>query len=148
VLVNNAGHDDRHAMEDAARDVDERLALNLKQSLLLRHPAVVSGRCRPAAVQRRQHGQRELDARPAEPGGLHHREGRHLARTLARELGPRHIRVNALCLGATSPSVRTRCNRDAAADQAFLDAQCLIRLDPGHVACATLFLAADDSATA
>ena len=31
-------------------------------------------------------------------------------------------------------------------DQAFLDAQCLkIRLDPGHVARPTLFLAADDS---
>ena len=32
------------------------------------------------------------------------------------------------------------------ADQQFLDAQCLkIRLDPGHVARPTLFLAADDS---
>jgi len=33
-----------------------------------------------------------------------------------------------------------------AADRQFLDAQCLkIRLDAGHVARATLFLAADDS---
>ena len=41
---------------------------------------------------------------------------------------------------------QTTLHRDPAADQAFLDAQCLkIRLDPGHVARATLFLAADDS---
>ena len=37
-------------------------------------------------------------------------------------------------------------HRDAAADQAFLDAQCLkLRLDSTHVAKATLFMASDDS---
>ena len=41
---------------------------------------------------------------------------------------------------------QTTLHRNPAEDQAFLDAQCLkIRLDPGHVARATLFLAADDS---
>jgi hypothetical protein len=37
-------------------------------------------------------------------------------------------------------------HRDAVADQAFVDAQCLkIRLDPGHLARPSLFLAADDA---
>ena len=69
-----------------------------------------------------------------------------LTRTLARELGPRNIRVNALVPGAIVTERQTTLHRDPAADKEFLDAQCLkIRLDPGHVARATLFLAADDS---
>jgi len=69
-----------------------------------------------------------------------------LTRTLARELGARNIRVNALVPGAIVTERQNTLHRDAAADQAFLDAQCLkIRLDAGHVARATLFLAADDS---
>jgi hypothetical protein len=58
-----------------------------------------------------------------------------LTRTLARELGPRNIRVNAIVPGAIVTERQTTLHRDPAADQAFLDAQCLkIRLDPGHVA--------------
>jgi NAD(P)-dependent dehydrogenase (short-subunit alcohol dehydrogenase family) len=69
-----------------------------------------------------------------------------LTRTLARELGARHIRVNALVPGAIVTERQNALHRDPVADQAFLDAQCLkIRLDPSHVARPTLFLAADDS---
>jgi D-xylose 1-dehydrogenase len=69
-----------------------------------------------------------------------------LTRTLAHELGARNIRVNALVPGAIVTDRQTSLHRDPAADKEFLDAQCLkIRLDPGHVARATLFLAADDS---
>ncbi|MCW5262355.1 SDR family oxidoreductase [Verminephrobacter eiseniae] len=66
--------------------------------------------------------------------------------TLARELGARNIRVNAIVPGAIVTARQTALHRDAAADQAFLDAQCLkIRLDPGHVARPTLFFSSDDS---
>ena len=69
-----------------------------------------------------------------------------LTRTLARELGPRNIRINAVVPGAIVTERQTALHRDPAADRQFLDAQCLkIRLDAGHVARATLFLAADDS---
>ena len=48
--------------------------------------------------------------------------------------------------GAIVTERQTTLHRDAAADQGLLDAQCLkIRLDAGHVARATLFLASDDS---
>jgi NAD(P)-dependent dehydrogenase (short-subunit alcohol dehydrogenase family) len=69
-----------------------------------------------------------------------------LTRTLARELGPRNIRVNAVVPGAIVTERQTLLHRDPTADQEFLDAQCLkIRLDSGHVARATLFLASDDA---
>jgi NAD(P)-dependent dehydrogenase (short-subunit alcohol dehydrogenase family) len=54
--------------------------------------------------------------------------------------------VNAIVPGAIVTERQTALHRDPKADQEFLDAQCLkIRLDPGHVARATLFMAADDS---
>lgn len=69
-----------------------------------------------------------------------------LTRTLARGLGPRRIRVNAVVPGAIVTERQTALHRDPAADQAFLDQQCLkMRIDAGHVARTTLFLAADDS---
>jgi len=69
-----------------------------------------------------------------------------LTRTLARELGPRNIRVNALVPGAIVTERQNALHRDPVADQQVLYAQCLkIRLDPGQVARPTLFLAADDS---
>jgi len=69
-----------------------------------------------------------------------------LVRELAKTFGRSNIRVNALVPGAIVTDRQTTLHRDPAADKEFLDAQCLkIRLDPGHVARATLFLAADDS---
>jgi hypothetical protein len=93
------------------------------------------------------HRQHLLPARgPKAIRSLQRPERAGLTRTLARELGGRNIGVNALVPGAIVTERQKALHRDAAADQAFLDAQRLkIRLDAGHVARATLFLAADDS---
>lgn len=75
--------------------------------------------------------------------------GAELVRAFAAQgaqVGARNIRVNAIVPGAIVTERQTTLHRDPAADQQFLDAQCLkIRLDPGHVARPTLFMAADDS---
>ena len=148
VLVNNAGRDDRHAMEDVTPELwDERLSLNLKhyffaiQSVAPGMAAAGGGSVINMGSVSWMRGRPNLVGYTTAKAGI-----LGLTRTLARELGGRNIRINALVPGAIVTERQNTLHRDTAADQAFLDAQCLkIRLDPGHVARATLFLAADDS---
>jgi NAD(P)-dependent dehydrogenase (short-subunit alcohol dehydrogenase family) len=148
VLVNNAGRDDRHAMEDVTSEFwDDRLALNLKHYFFAIQ-AVAPGMAAAGGGSVVNMGSVSwMRGRPNLVGYTTAKAGiLGLTRTLARELGPRNIRVNALVPGAIVTERQTALHRDPAADQQFLEAQCLkIRLDSGHVARATLFLAADDS---
>ncbi len=148
VLVNNAGRDDRHAMEDVTPDYwDERLALNLRHYFFAIQ-AVAPGMAAAGGGSIVNMGSVSwMRGRPNLAGYTTAKAGiLGLTRTLARELGARKIRVNAIVPGAIVTERQSTLHRDPATDQAFLDAQCLkIRLDPGHVARPTLFLAADDS---
>jgi D-xylose 1-dehydrogenase len=148
VLINNAGRDDRHKMEDVTSALwDERLALNLKHYFFAIQ-AVAPGMEKAGGGSVVNMGSVSwMRGRPNLVGYTTAKAGiLGLTRTLARELGARNIRVNALVPGAIVTDRQTSLHRDPAADKEFLDAQCLkIRLDPGHVARATLFLAADDS---
>ena len=148
VLVNNAGRDDRHAMEEVTSEFwDDRLALNLKHYFFAIQ-AVAPGMAAAGGGSVVNMGSISwMRGRPNLVGYTTAKAGiLGLTRTLARELGPRNIRVNALVPGAIVTERQSALHRDAAADQAFLDQQCLkVRLDSGHVARATLFLAADDS---
>jgi len=148
VLVNNAGRDDRHALEDVTPDYwDERLALNLKHYFFAIQ-AVAPGMAAQGGGSIINMGSVSwLRGRPNLVGYTTAKAGiLGLTRTLARELGARAIRVNAVVPGAIVTERQNALHRDAAADAQFLEAQCLkIRLDAGHVARLTLFLAADDS---
>ena len=148
VLVNNAGRDDRHKMEEVTSEFwDDRIALNLKhyffaiQSVAPGMEKAGGGSVINMGSVSWMRGRPNLVGYTTAKAGI-----LGLTRTLARELGARNIRVNALVPGAIVTDRQTTLHRDPAADKEFLDAQCLkIRLDPGHVARATLFLAADDS---
>ncbi|CAN5864527.1 SDR family oxidoreductase [soil metagenome] len=148
VLVNNAGRDDRHAMEDVTSEYwDDRLSLNLKHYFFAIQ-AVAPGMAAAGGGSIINMGSVSwMRGRPNLAGYTTSKAGiLGLTRTLARELGGRNIRVNAIVPGAIVTERQTTLHRDPVADQAFLDAQCLkIRLDPGHVARPTLFMAADDS---
>jgi NAD(P)-dependent dehydrogenase (short-subunit alcohol dehydrogenase family) len=148
VLVNNAGRDDRHAMEDVTSEYwDDRIALNLKHYFFAIQ-AVAPGMAAAGGGSVINMGSVSwMRGRPNLVGYTTAKAGiLGLTRTLARELGARNIRVNAIVPGAIVTERQTTLHRDPAADQAFLDAQCLkIRLDPGHVARPTLFMASDDS---
>jgi D-xylose 1-dehydrogenase len=148
VLVNNAGRDDRHRMEEVTPELwDERLALNLKhyffaiQAVAPAMAAAGGGSIVNMGSVSWMRGRPNLVGYTTAKAGI-----LGLTRTLARELGERNIRVNAVVPGAIVTERQSALHRDAAADQAFLDAQCLkVRLDAGHVARVTLFMAADDS---
>lgn len=148
VLVNNAGRDDRHAMEDVTPEFwDDRQALNLKHYFFAIQ-AVAPGMAEAGGGSVINMGSVSwMRGRPNLAGYTTAKAGiLGLTRTLARELGARNIRVNAVVPGAIVTERQTALHRDPAADQAFLDAQCLkIRLDAGHVSRVTLFMAADDS---
>jgi len=148
VLVNNAGRDDRHAMEDVTPEFwDDRLALNLKHYFFATQ-AVAPAMAEAGGGSIINMGSVSwMRGRPNLAGYTTAKAGiLGLTRTLARELGARNIRVNAVVPGAIVTERQTSLHRDPAADQAFLDAQCLkVRLDPGHVSRVTLFMAADDS---
>ncbi len=148
VLVNNAGRDDRHKMEEVTSEFwDDRLALNLKHYFFAIQ-AVAPGMAQAGGGSVINMGSVSwMRGRPNLAGYTTAKAGiLGLTRTLARELGGRNIRVNALVPGAIVTERQTALHRDPVADQQFLDAQCLkTRLDSGHVARATLFLAADDS---
>ena len=148
VLVNNAGRDDRHAMEDVTPEFwDDRIALNLKHYFCAIQ-AVAPGMTSSGGGAIVNMGSVSwMRGRPNLVGYTTAKAGiLGLTRTLARELGPRNIRVNAVVPGAIVTERQATLHRDPVTDRQFLDAQCLkIRLDPGHVARTTLFLAADDS---
>lgn len=148
ILVNNAGRDDRHTMEEVTPEYwDERLALNLKHYFFAIQ-AVAPGMAEAGGGSIINMGSVSwMRGRPNLVGYTTAKAGiLGLTRTLARELGGRNIRVNAIVPGAIVTERQTTLHRDPDADRAFLDAQCLkMRLYPEHVARPTLFLAADDS---
>ncbi len=148
VLVNNAGRDDRHAMEAVTPEFwDDRLNLNLKHYFFAIQAVAPAMTQAGGGVVVNMGSVSWMRGRPNLAGYTTAKAGiLGLTRTLARELGPRNIRVNAVVPGAIVTERQTELHRDPVADQAFLDAQCLkIRLDPSHVSRVTLFMASDDS---
>ena len=148
VLVNNAGRDDRHAREVVTPEFwDDRLALNLKHYFFATQAVAPAMAAAGGGSIVNMGSVSWMRGRPMLAGYTTAKAGiLGLTRTLARELGARNIRVNAVVPGAIVTDRQTALHRDAQADQAFLDAQCLkVRLDAGHVARVTLFMSADDS---
>ena len=149
VLVNNAGRDDRHALDELTPEYwDNCLAINLRHQVFATQSVA------------RQLKAAQLGGSIINMGSISWMRGRpHLigytaskaaisgmTRTLARELGEAGIRVNALVPGAIVTERQTQLWRNPQEDQRFIDLQCLkFRLNSSHVARSTLFLASDDS---
>lgn len=148
-LVNNAGRDTRHALDDLSVDMwNEMLAVNLTHHVF--------------ATQRVAQGMRDAGGGSIiNLGSISWLRGRPnligytaskaaisgITRTLARELGGDGIRVNAVLPGAVVTPRQTALWRDPAADQQFLDLQCLkYRVEPAHIADSVLFLASPQAA--
>lgn len=149
VLVNNAGNDARHALEEVTPDDWDRcLAVNLRHQFFATQ-AVVPG------MKKARHGSIinlssiswiipstglpvYVTAKAAIVG---------LTRTLAHELGPHNIRVNCVLPGAILTERQEKLWFTDAYRAEILRNQALKRMIlPEEVARLVLFLAADDSA--
>jgi D-xylose 1-dehydrogenase len=149
VLVNNAGRDDRHSLEELTPEYwDNCLSLNLRHHVfatqtVARH--LISTRATGSIINMGSiswmRGRPNLigytTAKAAISG---------MTRSLARELGEHGIRVNALVPGAIQTERQSALWRNPEEDRKFIELQCLkFRLESIHVARPTLFLASDDS---
>ena len=148
VLVNNAARDDRHDFAAVTPEYwDENLAVNLRHHFFAAQ-AVAPGMaaCGGGAIinmgsvswMRGRPGMPAYTASKAAIMGL--------TRTLARTLGGMGIRVNSLVPGAIVTARQQALWVDAAAEQQFLEQQCLkFRLSEEDVARTALFLASDEA---
>lgn len=148
VLVNNAGRDDRHSLDELTPEYwDNCLALNLRHHVFAIQQ-VAKGMATAGGGSIINLGSISwMRGRPNLVGYTSSKAAiAGLSRTLARELGEQNIRVNALVPGAIVTERQQALWRNADEDKAFIDLQCLkVRLDPAHVSRTALFLAADDS---
>jgi D-xylose 1-dehydrogenase len=147
VLVNNAGNDDRHSLNDVTPAYwDERIAVNLRHILFCTRAVVPGMKAqRSGAIVNfgsiSWHlGLPDLVVYETAKAGI---EG--MSRALARELGPDGIRVTTVVPGnVRTPRQMKWYSPEAEAE--IVEAQCLKqRVEPKHVASLVLFLASDDA---
>jgi NAD(P)-dependent dehydrogenase (short-subunit alcohol dehydrogenase family) len=148
VLVNNAARDDRHALADVTPEYwDENQAVNLRHQVFATQAVVpmmeAAGggaivnlgsvswiRARPAMVS-------YTTAKAAISG---------MTRVLARELGTKNIRVNAIVPGAVVTERQNRLWNTPDVEREIMAEQCLkFRLGEDDIARAALFLASEES---
>lgn len=148
VLVNNAGNDTRHTLEDVTPAFwDRSMAINLRQQFFMIQAVLPSMRrlgsgsivnmSSIAWVIPSTNVPVYVTAKAAIVG---------MTRTLAHELGPSNIRVNCVLPGAVATDRQRRLWLTPEYESEILAAQALKRLiTPEEVARLVLFLAADDS---
>jgi NAD(P)-dependent dehydrogenase (short-subunit alcohol dehydrogenase family) len=146
VLVNNAANDDRHGVADVTPAYwDDRIAVNLRHVFFAAQAAaaaMVEGGVILNLGSISWHvALPDLVLYQTAKAGI---EG--MTRALARDLGPRGIRVNTIVPGAVKTPRQDALWHDPAEERRILDAQCLkARVLPADVAALALFLASDDA---
>ncbi len=149
VLINNAADDSRHGFTDLTPEAWDRcIAVNLKHYLFAAQAAAPALAARGGGSIICLGSIAWLNNTIGMIGYTTAKAGVHgMVRTLARQLGPQNIRVNALLPGWTMTERQRALWVDAAAEREIDAAQCLPgRVAPEDVARMALFLAADDSA--
>ncbi len=147
ILINNAGNDDRHRIEEITSDYwDERLAVNLKHQFFVAK-AVIPALRRAGGGVILNFG--SISWHLALPNLLVYQTAKAaiegLTRSLARDLGRDNIRVNTVVPGnVQTPRQLKWYTPEGEAE--IVAAQCLDgRIQPEHVAALALFLASDDA---
>lgn len=148
VLINNAARDDRHRLEDVTPAYwDENLAVNLRHHVFAIQ-AVVPTMAEAGGGSIINLGSTSwMRGRPAMVAYTTSKAAiSGLTRVLARELGTRNIRVNAIVPGAVATERQAALWDTPASEREFIDQQCLkFRLSVDDVARTALFLASGAS---
>ena len=148
VLVNNASRDDRHAIAEVTPDYwDDALAVNLRHHFFAAQ-AVAPGMAAAGGGAIVNLG--SVSWMRGTPGMVAYVTSKAaingLTRTLARELGPRNIRVNSVVPGAIDTPRQRAKWLTPELEREFLTQQCLkFRLNEDDVARGVLFLASDEA---
>ncbi len=148
VLVNNAGNDQRHRLEDVSVEYwDDRVAINLRP-MFFTCQAVVEGMKRRGGGSIINLGSNSWHIAgggyPAYTTTKAAVSG--LTRGLARDLGPHKIRVNTVTPGWVMTERQLELWLDEEGEESIRRIQCLPgHLMPWHIARMGLFLASDDS---
>ncbi|MGX5834202.1 SDR family NAD(P)-dependent oxidoreductase [Aeromonas piscicola] len=150
ILINNAGSDDHHKIEDLTEEYfDNRININLRHQLFAIQ-AVLPGMERKGSGSIINMG--SINWMRGRPGRVCYSLSKAaihgFTRTLAQELGARGIRVNSLVPGAirTPKQDAMWATLDPAAVNQFVELQALkFRLDGSHCARMALFLGSDES---
>ncbi len=147
VLVNNAGNDDRHTLDQVTPEYfDDRIAVNLRHMIFCAKAVVPGMKARGAGAiinfgSISWHlGLPDLVLYETAKAGI---EG--MTRALARELGPDGIRVTCVAPGnVRTPRQMKWYTPEGEAE--IVAQQCLkARIEPADVAALVLFLASDDA---
>ena len=148
VLVNNAGNDERHAVESVTPQMwDERMAVNLKHQFFASQ-RVFEG------MKRRGHGaivnMSSTTWVMGEGGYVCYTTAKAaivgLTRSLARDFGESDVRVNAVLPGWVMTERQVALWLDEEGERMLYERQALAhKLYPDDIARMVLFLAADDS---
>ena len=148
VLINNAAHDERHAIESVTPDYwDERMAVNLRhqffaaQAVAPMMKAAGGGSIINFGSTSWMIGQGGMPGYTAAKSAI-----MGLTRGLARDLGADNIRVNSIAPGWIMTERQIKLWLTPEGEQQLMERQCLKRkLQPDDVARLALFLASDDS---
>jgi NAD(P)-dependent dehydrogenase (short-subunit alcohol dehydrogenase family) len=148
VLVNNAAHDQRHAIDEVTPNYwDERVAVNLKhqffaaQAVYKDMAAAGGGSIVNLGSISWMKKQGNMPAYTTSKSAV---QG--LTNALARDLGPMNIRVNSVVPGWIMTERQIKLWLTPEAEKELLQGQCIKRkLVPADIARMVLFLASDDS---
>jgi NAD(P)-dependent dehydrogenase (short-subunit alcohol dehydrogenase family) len=149
VLINNAAHDERHAVERVTPEYwDDRFAVNLRHQFFAAQAVAPDMAAAGGGTIVNFGSTSWLVGQGGMPAYLSAKAAiAGLTRALARDFGPMNIRVNCIVPGWIMTERQVRLWLTPEGEQELLRRQCLKRkLLPEDVARVVLFFASDDSA--
>lgn len=148
ILINNAGKDDRHALDELESDYwDNCIALNLKHHLFCSQAVAKSMAKQGKGVIINMGSVSWMRGRAGMIGYTTSKSAINgMTRSLARELGDKGIRVNSIVPGAIVTERQAKLWLTPELNQEFINLQALkYRLTASDIARAALFLASDEA---